>query len=220
MAADLEALYDHYRARGVDEEEAVRLTEERMLASPEALHHLVVLHTTGYQRWLGRASQGVRWGLEVILFILGVLPIVAFASLVVATRLGQQLADPLLWPILLVGAGVTGVAAWKAAQLVLGRARSTGELHRGLPALLFLAVTGPLIGGTVFLVNLYRLSLSMMAVHGSPDALLAVAEPLARNATLLAMGLLLGIGGGLVWFVLVNRIARLEQAESAALLAE
>jgi hypothetical protein len=220
MAADLEALYDHYRARGVAEDEAARLTEERMLASPEALHHLVVLHTTGYQRWLGRASQGVRWGFEVLLFAGGVAPIVAFATLVVAVRLGDMLAEPVLWPLLAVGAGVAGIALWKAVQLLTARAHSTAGLHRGLPTLLFLGIVGPVLGGTAFVLGLYRLSMDQMIRRASPEALLAAVEPLAQAATLLAMGLLLGIGAGLVWFVLVNRVARMEQAESALLLAE
>src|SRR5690606_35990989 len=65
MAADLVSLYEHHRARGRGEEEAAQLAEETILASPEALRHLVLLHTTGHARWLGWAAGRLRRGVEV-----------------------------------------------------------------------------------------------------------------------------------------------------------
>lgn len=220
MAADLEALYDHYRARGIDEDEAVRRTEERILASPEALHHLIAVHTTGYQRWLGRVAERLRWGFELLLFVAGVLPMMAISVFVVSVQVRALLGAPFFWPLLAVGMAATWLALWKALQLFPGRTRSPAELHRGLPTLLFLGVAGPVLGGTAFLIDLHDLSMRLMSDAANPSVVLAAAEPLARAATLLAMGLLLGIGAALVWFVLVNRIAAIERAESAALLAE
>jgi hypothetical protein len=108
MAADLEALYEHYCARGLAEEEAARLTEEKLLASPEALQHLIVVHTTGYQRWLGRAAERLRWGLDLLLFLLGVGPVVVIAAWVVAAEAERPLQGLLFWGVFSVVLGFLG----------------------------------------------------------------------------------------------------------------
>lgn len=77
----------------------------------------------------------------------------------------------------------------------------------------------PLLAGIAFLVSLYQLAIGPMSGGASQTALLIAAERIGQDAMLLSAGLLFGIGAGLVWFVLVNRIAAIEQAESAALLA-
>jgi hypothetical protein len=219
MAADLEALYEHYRARGYADDEAARLTEERILASPEALQHLIMVHTTGYQRWLSRAAGQLRWGFELLLVVLGVLPMVAISTVMVAAQVRGMISVPFLWPLLILGAVLTVLALWKAFQLFVARVRSTVVLHRGLPTLLLLAVIGPAFGGVAFLIHLYGISMTVAASSADPDVVFAAAEPLAQSATFLGMGLLLGLAAALVWFVLVNRIAAIEQVESAALLA-
>jgi hypothetical protein len=217
MAADLEGLYEHYRAQGLEEEEAVRRTEERLLASPEALRHLVVVHTTGLQRWLSRAAAGARRGFEVLLLLAGALPIVLVALWTTAGQLGGMAGEPFLWPLLGMVGLVTGLLVWKAVQLFFTGVRTPGELRAGLPALLFLGVVGPAVGGAAFFSRLYGVALSASRPGG--DALAAVGS-LGEAAALLSLGLLLGLAAGLVWAVLVNRVAAVEEAESAALLAE
>ncbi len=219
MASDLEALYEHYRARGVEEEEALRRTEEKLLASPEALQHLVAVHTTGYQRWLSYAAGRLRSGFELLLFALGVLPMLAIAGLAVIAP-DRGISPPfLLWPLLGIGTAIAAITLWKAYQLLVRRARRAADLHRGLFTLLFLGVISPVLAGLAFLVSLYRMAIGFGWGDMSESAMLLAAERMVQDATLLSAGLLLGIGAGLVWFVLARRIAAIEQAESAALLA-
>ena len=45
MAADLEALYLHFRERGLTDDEAVALAGERLLASPEAVDGLILAYS-------------------------------------------------------------------------------------------------------------------------------------------------------------------------------
>jgi hypothetical protein len=219
MAADLESLYDHYRARGLDEDEAARRAEERLLASPEALRHLVGVHTTLYERLLSRAVGRLRWGFDLLLFAVGVVPMLALAVLVIAAQLHTVGGTPLIWPLLLLAAGVAVISLGKAYQLFIRRERSPARLHRGLPLLVLLGALGPAMGGLVFVLGSYQVATGLaMGVLPEPVHLTAAAQ-VARDGTLCLLGLLLGFAAGLVWFVLVNRLAAMEQAESAALLA-
>ena len=220
MAADLEALYDWYRACGLSEEEAERQAEEKILASPEVLQHLVLVHSTGYQRWLSRAAGHLRWGMDLLLFGLGVVPLVAFSAVVVAAQIRTAGAGPLLWVILAIGAGIVGLGLGKMYQLFIRRERSTAKLHRGLFTLLFLGILGPALGTTGFLTSLWGVAKELMRSGTSQATLLAAANRVGVDATVLSLSLLLGIGAGLMWFVLANRIAVVEASESELLLAE
>lgn len=120
MASDLEALYEHYRARGVDEEEAVRRTEEKILASPEVLQHLIAVHTRGYQRWLSHAAGRMRLGFELLLFTLGVLPMLAIAALTVIARVNGISPPLLLWTLFLIGVAIATLTLWKRTNCWFG----------------------------------------------------------------------------------------------------
>lgn len=159
MASDLEALYDHYRARGLDDDEAVRLTEERLVASPAALQQLVTVHTTGYQRLLGRAVGALRLGFDLVLFVLAVVPLLAFSGQVVGAQLRDGSAGAFTWVVLGIGGVITGITLFKAYQLFGRRERSPAKLHRGLFTMLVLAFHGALVGLIGFVITLYRAAL-------------------------------------------------------------
>jgi hypothetical protein len=126
---------------------------------------------------------------------------------------------PLLWPILACACGITGIAAVKVYQLFVRRERSTMRLHSGLRFLVFLGAGGVVLGSLAALLGLQRLTTALAGAPGEVPAPVALAERAGSDATLLALGLLVAFGAGIVWFVLVNRIGVIERTESAALLA-
>lgn len=218
MASDLEALYDHYRARGLDEEEATRLTEERLVASPQALQQLILVHTRGYQRWLSRAAGGLRLGFHVVLFALAVVPLLIFSGWVVGVELREHGVSVAMGVVLTICGVIAGLALFKAHQLFVRRERSPRNLHRGLFTMLVLGFHGMLVGLIDFVIALHRAAL-LMSRESTAAVPLRVAEAVGHSAAVLALGILTAVGAGLVWFVLVNRVAEIEQSESAGLLA-
>jgi hypothetical protein len=219
LVADLEALVGHHRARGLSEEEAARRAEETLLVSPEALQHLISVHTTPYQRWAMGAAGRLRWGLDVVLFAGGVLPILVVGILVIGTQAPRMSTIPLLWPILACACGITGIAGVKAYQLFVRRERSPVKLDSGLRLLVFLGACGAVLGLLAALFGLQWLTGVLAGAPGEAPSPVAIAERAGSDATLLTLGLLVAFGAGIVWFVLVNRIGVIERSESAALLA-
>jgi len=219
LVADLEALVAHHRARGLSAEEAARRAEETLLVSPEALQHLISVHTTPYQRWVMGAAGRLRWGLDVVLFVVGVLPILVAGMLVIGAQAPRMGTNPLLWPILACACGIAGIAGVKVYQLFVRRERSTMRLHSGLRSLVFLGAGGAVLGLLAALFGLQRLTNALASAPGEVAATVEIAERAGSDATLLALGLLVAFGAGIVWFVLVNRIGLIERKESAALLA-
>jgi hypothetical protein len=154
-----------------------------------------------------------------VLFLAGVLPILLAGVLVIGARVPTMASGPLLWPMLVCGCGITGIAALKAYQMFVRGERSTARLHRGLRSLVFFGGMGPVLGFLAVVFGLQRLTEGLSAGLDDVAEHLAIAEQAGRDATLLAMGLVLAFGAGIVWFVLVNRIAAIERADSAAFLA-
>jgi hypothetical protein len=217
MAADLESLYDHYRRGGADEEVAREWALARLLASPEAMQGLLLVHTTPYQRLVVRAATGVRWGFDLFLFIVGVVPLLLMSAHVVVTGSPAGGGGWFRWAVVGIGLVTAAIGIWKARQIFVRRERSTTVLNRGLVTLLFLSMVGPVIGGTGFLVALVGMN-DRMARSDAYSPVLMAAETIAANGTVFALAILLGIAGALVWFVLINRIATIEREESALLL--
>jgi hypothetical protein len=218
MASDLESLVEHYRARGMSEEEASARAEEKLLVSPDALQHLVAVHTTGYRRWVDRAAGRLRWGFDLLLFAVAVAPMLAGSVILVSGQVPAVARSPLAWPLLAAAVAAGLLALAMAYALFVRGDRSTSLLHRGLPALPALGASGPLVGALAATLGVHRLAMSLAAGPLDPEAQRLVAEQAGRDATIVAMGLLLAFGAGLAWFVLVNRLASLEQAESLAVL--
>jgi hypothetical protein len=129
-------------------------------------------------------------------------------------------SGPSGWAVLGIGAGVAGLSLLCFRQLVLRADPPLEALRRRLPSLLFLGVTGPAVGALGLLVHLFTLSIRLSRGTSDEVAWLAAAEPLGRSAALLGSSILLAIAAGLLWFVLADRLAALEQAERAWLLDE
>jgi hypothetical protein len=219
IAADLESLYDHYRSSGHDEDSAIRLAEERLLVAREAMGALGRVHTTAMQRWAWRSAERLRHGLDLVLLTLGVGPMLLLAGLVAATRMGGMLAFPLFWPLAAMGT-FAAMVSLRAVWLLIGRrSGERAELERDMTVLAGLAAGAPMLGLTFSLIDAYGGLTGPLAGSAAEATALAMAEWMARSATLLAMGLLIGISSALVWAVLAGRVAILRRMETDALLA-
>jgi hypothetical protein len=217
MAADLEALYGAYRARGVSEEEAVRRAEVRVLADPETLQKLTRLHTTGYRRWLNGFSGHVQRRIDFLAAGLAALLLIVPLTALLLPALVGLAPNPYLWPVLAVAVLVFGVTGAKAYTLFLKRDHDVVRLHDGLPTLLFLTTLSPVLGAAGVLHGVRAMALEL----GRSDAVNAarvITGSIGRESALLALALLVALVAAAAWFLLVNRVAAIERAEVAYLL--
>lgn len=217
MASDLEALYAHYRERGLSEEEAARRAEEKVLASPEALHQLVTVHSTGYAALFARVAGRLQHGLALLLLLAGALPLVALGLVALVPQILAARTSPFVWTLALAGAAIAALTLLKLYQLMLRKEEDIERRHRGLFFLFFLALFTPALGLLGYLSSVY--ALAQRLARGTPPEQVVVAEWIARESALFGVSILLGIGAGLAWFLFARRVAALERAESAHLLA-
>ena len=220
MAADLEDVFEYYRAAGMGDDEAARRAEEKVIGSGGMLHRLAEMHRAPFVDWprSGAGRLGSRG--DIALLCLGVAPVLVGAALIALPQILGNAASPFFWLVAASGAGILGIAAVRIRKLFFEPDASWKDLRKGLAPLLLLAAVAPAAGLLALAKSLH--ALSILHVSGTSDAALHLTmwDSLARDGALLAMGLLLGVAGALVWFVLANRAATLEEVEVAELLGE
>lgn len=214
IAEDLESLAAEYRAAGMEEDEASARAQERLLVSPEAMRALVRLHTSGVERLISRLAAHLRTGFDALLFSAATLPFLLASALVVAGEFRDALADPLLWPLLFGALALLATAAG-SVRAIRRRSRPPAAIRRVVFSLLPLAATIVAIGLFGFFWKVYAVTQRLGS--GSPADLTPVVAHLVTGASMLAFGLLLAIAAGFAYVLLVNRVARIERLECAAL---
>jgi hypothetical protein len=217
IAGDLDAVYASFRARGATPDEAEREALERVDLSDDALRALVRIHGG----WLRRLSDalaeraGSRW--EAALVGLLVLGTIVLSGAVLEAAPMSRAAGSALLPVAAAAVAAWAVGAWKAHRLWLRGDHRPRGLRRGMGTLLaltllqlFLAFEG--VGATgLGAVRAIRLEPAM----AGPATLAWLLSALA----LLVMGTSLTLLAGLVWFLLLGKVASIERAEAATLLA-
>lgn len=224
MAADLEAVFEHHRSRGLSEAEAARRAEETVLASSEVIRRLGLLHESSWRGWAEDVGARLAGGLDLLLLVTGVLPVVALAGGVSVWALAADPA-PAVWAILLIGVLMTAVVATETVGLLRGRPFR----RHGLPTLLVLTALAPALGLLALVLGVHRAARDLPsasasaaaaapAVASAPGVQAELAAVMVRDGAALLVGLLLGIGGLLAWFALLHREAQRADREVDALL--
>lgn len=226
VASDLDAVFEHHRARGASEGEAMRRAEEAVLGSSEVLRRVSRLHQGPWRGVADAIAERVAGGIERILLVGGVLPAALLGVGVAgwALRAGES---GVVWGLLAVGAGM----AWVGIPGFVRLRRGLGVGAAGGPALVVLSAMAAALGFLALTLGLQAVG-AAIAGHGTGADFAghaavatfgneaALAERLARDAAVFVAGLLVGLAGLLSWFVLVGGEARRVSREVEAVLGD
>ena len=216
IAGDLEALSRHFESRGLPEEEALARALERCDLSDEAISQLVAVHAGGYRRFLERLSaQAQRRWERVLLAVVVAFVLLGSGKLVLTERIFTQ-AGLCVWPVLALAAVALFTVLPKVYGAWLRQDHAGRRLRRGLALLPALAGASLLIGVGGVWVELYRGARRASLVE-EPSPWFFMHWMLA-SAALLVVCLFTAILILSAWFLLANKIARIEEAEAELLL--
>ena len=216
IASDLEDIYRAYRERGLGEEEARRRAEEKLDLSDEALRELVEIHQSGLRKFLGRISEQARSRWERVLLAMAVLLVAAYTGRHVLSADLYQQASRFVWSILLFALAAIVITIWQIYKLYMKKDHDTRTLGDGLPWLLAAGAASLLSGLLGMMYELHRSAL--MAAGEVERSLLFLVQCALRCSAMMMVGLLTAIAIGIVWFVLMNKVRRIEIAEAAWLM--
>lgn len=127
-------------------------------------------------------------------------------------------ASGFVWPTILLGIGVVAIFVGKAYRLFLKKDHRVRGLRRWLPALLMLACAALFNGAFGYFVTLH--ATMMRIASGRQDAGELLMGWLLGGTATMILSLLVATLAALLWFVLMNKVLRIERAEAALILEE
>jgi hypothetical protein len=216
IAADLNDLYDHFRGQGVPRQEARRMALDRCDLSSESLSELIQVHTSPWSRFMDRFSaQAQTWWERAFLAALLVLVAAIAGRLVLGVGVFRT-APSWVWAALAITFGAVVFSGYKLYVVFVKQDHSPRRLRGGLSALLVAAGADLLIGAYGYWLGLYRAA--RRTEENLEGLWLYAVEWLLEGSSLLIVCFTAAILISLLWYVLANKVARVEQAEAAVLL--
>lgn len=218
MAGDLEDLYQHHLARGLDEGEAARRAEEAFAINDDNLRYLIMIHKSARDNIGDGVSRQIGTWWEKLLLVLLVVFVLLLASGAATRNNLVTSADPFVWPVLGLAAIALGIALAKLVRLFRGRDLDVRKFRRGIGTILFLAVAMLATGVFGFFVEFCLLMNRLGNAEVLADMRRSSAIWTEKILVMMNVTMLTSILIALVWFLLVGVAARLERNRAQALL--
>ncbi len=203
LADDLDALTDRLEADGLARGEARRRATQFLVPDPETLQALERLHSPWYVRVTHGMTPATLQRAERLGLSLATLSVLAPGSALLIRADVLSDPSPFLWPVLAIGVALCAALVAKGFQLWIKHDHA--DPARGLRGILWLSGLTVVTATFGVLRDLYHLAATLEA---TPEASEVLATAwLQRDATLLAVAILIGLGGALGWFVLSQWVA-------------
>jgi hypothetical protein len=215
IAADLEAVENHFLEEGLAPQTARRKAIEHCDLSDDALAQLVQVHMSWYRRFLDRlsAQAQTRWERTLVMILLAFVAATT-GPIVLSTRV-FDVASPVVWPVLGIAVVAVIACGMKFYSLYLKQDHEPKRMSSGLPGILALGGVNLFIGTFGCWLELAHVARgTVMDPHVITASLAGWA--LSSSATLMVC-YLTAILIALLWFLLANKVARIEQAEATLL---
>jgi hypothetical protein len=231
ISADLHDLYDFYLTQGLSEEEASQKAQEKIDVSDEALELLVAIHQSGFQKFLQNISQKIINRVEITALVIVVLALIVLTIQVITSSPFFSQVSLFVWPILGFSFIVFIIALIKYYELYLKKDHNLKRIRNGLTPILFFGGLIIFTGIFGYLFEIYQSGgytispgisffFHLFTVTDSSQTLPHFLTALIRSSTVGMISLLMTIVICHIWFFLMNKIWKIEQAEYEFLLAE
>ena len=232
ISADLEDLYRFYIGQGLSDNEAKQKSEEKIDLTDEALAELVNIHQTFFRRLMDKIGEQAQTQWERIILVFVFLIIVTLGGQsVISTRFFKQ-ASLFVFPVLGIFFTVFLLSLHKFYFLYIKKDHQLDKLRNGLNAILFLGIMNLSIGVFGYIKELYSAGiqglffvsyLGFLITSYGPEAsneLMLITQWMMKSSSLVMLCILVAIFTAMVWFILLNKVSIIEQAEASYLLKD
>ncbi len=228
VSADIEDFYYIQLDDGCTEDEAITKVEEKFIFTDESLSNLKEIHKTFYDRIVNKFSEHARNRWERMLLILTLLFITAYSGKQMLTMEFLRNASKFIWPVYGFGLIIVTIGLMKVYSLYIKKDHSINKLRSGLPELLLCGGFSIITGITGYFVELYQAGyygilldidlFFVIPVFSSDSPLLVMVESMISTSAMIMASLTVGLLTGLIWYILTNKVLKVEQAEAILLL--
>lgn len=232
ISADLEDLYQYYINKGFEETEAVKRAEEKFDLTDEALADLKQIHLSLLRRWMDRINEQTQTKWERGVLVFSFLFIILFGGQAIISTPFFTKTSKLVWPILSVFSSIMAISLIKFYHFYIKKDHLIKKLHNGMSSILVLGTVNLFIGVGGFLTELYLAGTNgLLFISNLCFLINTVGEEssktigeivgwMLRSSSLVMICILCTIFTALLWYVLMNKISKIEQAEIVFLLNE
>ena len=152
---------------------------------------------------------------KILLLVVVSLTFAALGLQLAGTTLFWDTSD-FIWPLVTVAAAAFALALAKIYQLYVRRDHHVRRLRDGLPTLLFLALAALFVGVFGVVWDLF-FAMSAAAASGT-DPAISLHHWIFESSATLIVSLLVSLLATLAWFLILDKVLRIERAAASLLL--
>jgi len=232
IAADLDDLYQLYLSRGLEEKEATKKAEEKINLTDEALNELVQIHQSLFRKLLDKitAQAQTRW--ERIAFVLMLLFLAAISVQAIFSTQFLSQASKWIYPVIGISLTAILISIPKFYKLYIKKDHQIKKLRTDLSLIFGTGVLNLVIGVMGYVMELYLAGSNalLFANHlayiittqevGSAQTLGDIMTWMIKSSSLIMFTLISTIFIAFIWYILMNKVSKIERAEAAVLLGD
>ena len=231
ISADLNDAYRTYQNQGMDEKEAIEAAKQKFDLDKQSLNELIHIHQASFRRWLDHLSAPAQtWWERVILICLLTFVLVSGGITIMNIPIVEQ-ASPFVWIIYILTIIAFAVFTQKMYQIYIKKDHRLNKVKKGIPFLLFitgLSLVSCMWGYYWQLYNFKeyghiletKMIYLLVITDDSPTVYRDIIDWMIASSSFIMIGMLAAILIALMWYFLMNKISKIEEAEAAILLGE
>ena len=231
IAADLDDLFYFYRYKGMSETEAKQKAEEKVDISSKALRQLIQVHETGFRKFTNKLSEQAQSRGEQTILVLLLILIALFSMQAMVTTPFFTQASLFIWPITGLAFVSIMLSIVKYYNLYIKKDHTIKNIRKGLTAILILGGLCLYIGIVGYFIEIYAsgghtilpggsLITIICRVVDSESEMNQITTAFIKSGSVGMVSMLATIFSALMWFVFMNKVLKIEQAESEFLMTE
>jgi hypothetical protein len=227
ISADLNDAYRTYQNQGMDEKEAIEAAKQKFDLDKQSLNELIHIHQTSFRRWLDHLSEPAQtWWERVILICLLTFIIISGGITIMKIPFVEQ-ASPFVWIIYILTIIAFAVFTQKMYQIYIKKDHRLSKVKKGIPFLLLISGLSLVSCMWGYFWQLYNfkewghiLETKMIYLLHTRHPLYPMVDWMISSSSFIMIGILAAILIALMWYFLMNKISKIEEAEAAILLGE
>jgi len=232
IASDLDDLYQLYLSRGFSETEATKRAEEKIHLTDEALTDLVQVHQSLVKKLLDKITAQAQSRWERVVFVLLLIFIVAISIQGIFTVQFFVQASTWIYPVMGIFLTALIISSPKFYQLYIKKDHQVKKLRTGLSLIFGMGALNLVIGILGYVMELFLAEdTALLFVNhlayiittqeaGSGQTLSNITTWMIKTSSLIMFTLVSTIIIAFIWYILMNKVLKIEQAEAAVLLED
>ena len=232
IAADLNDAYQLYQIQGMSKEEAIELAKQKFNLDDHSLNELVSVHQTNFRRWFEHLSTSAQtwWERLILISLLAVVLILGGFTIMKLTLVEE--ASPFVWIIVALLLVAAAVFLQKIYQIYIKKDHNLIRVKKGLPFILFMSAITIVFSMLGYYWQLYSFkeyghileTKLVYLLHTTDDSFPRIftllIEWMIESSAFIMVGMFSTILIALMWYFLMMKVSKIEEAEAAVLLGE